>query len=116
MSVYQDKKAKVYTYDFWFKNRRYKNVTEATSKEAALKIEKAAREQARVEFALGKPTGNNAPMPFEAATARYNHEVAQHLAGQGPEIVLRDLERLEDWVEKNVGPNSLLTDITDDNI
>jgi len=116
MSVYKDKKSKFYTYDFWFKNRRYKDVTDATTDADALKAEKHIRETALAEFKLGKKTGNSVCMTFRDATARYNHEVAQHLAGQGPDIVLRDLERLEDWVEQNVGENALLTVITDDAI
>jgi integrase len=116
MSVYKDKKSKFYTYDFWFKNRRYKDITDATTEADALKAEKHVRETALAEFKLGKKSGDGVRMTFKDATNRYNHEVAQHLAGQGPDIVLRDLERLRDWVEENAGENALVTDITDDSI
>jgi integrase len=51
-------------------------------------------------------------MRFTEATARYNDEVAKHLTGQGPDIVFRDLERLEEFFS-NDPP---LTDINDDMI
>ena len=116
MSVYKDKKSEFYTYDFWFKNRRYKDVTDATTKAEALKVEAHVRDTAKAEFKLGKRSSGDVRITFKEATARYNHEVARHLEGQGPNIVLRDLERLEDWVTENIGPNALLTDITDDEI
>jgi integrase len=116
MSVYKDKKSKFYTYDFWFKNRRYKDVTDATTEADAVKVERHMRETALAEFKLGRKNGSSGCLTFRDATARYNHEVAQHLAGQGPDIVFRDLERLEDWVDANLGTSTALNTITDDHI
>ena len=49
-------------------------------------------------------------MRFTEATAGYTDEVAKHLTGQGPDIVFRDLERLEEFFSDD----PLLTAINDD--
>jgi integrase len=48
-------------------------------------------------------------MQFHEVTALYNDQVAKHLAGQGADIVFRDLERLEAYF----GKTKLITEITD---
>jgi len=118
VSVYRDKNSKFFTYDFWCKGTRYKDITSATTKADALAIEKDVRATALAQFKLGirRHDSVGVAMRFTEATARYNHEVAQHLAGQGPDIVFRDLERLEDWVEANIGGHTALNAITDDHI
>lgn len=62
----------------------------------------------RTALASGKKAPG-APMQFCEVTALYNDQVAKHLAGQGADIVFRDLERLEAYF----GKTKLITEITD---
>jgi integrase len=66
----------------------------------------------RRQIATGRSGDGGAVMQFHEATALYNHQVAQHLAGEGAANVLRDLERLEGYF----GKTKLLTEITEGDI
>jgi integrase len=61
---------------------------------------------------LGTDRNGGTVMQFHEATALYNNQVAQHLAGEGAANVLRDLERLEAYF----GKTRLLTEISNGDI
>jgi hypothetical protein len=112
MSVYKVKDRPGFRYDFWLQGHRVRGVAETENRKEAEKIEKAARDAKRQELKNGmKPFG--VAMRIDEATDRYNREIAQHLSGQGAEIVFRDLERLEAYFKDVLGRNALFTDITD---
>src|SRR5580704_334461 len=112
MSVFKVKDRPGYRYDSWLQGHRIRGVAETENRKEAEKIEKAARDAKRDELKAGKkPAGFM--IRIDEVTARYNHEVAQHLSGQGADIVFRDLERLETYFKEVLGPNALFTDITD---
>ncbi len=108
MSVFKRKGSPFYQFDSWLKGHRVRGVAETTNRREAEKIEEAAREAKRKELAAGNRTPG-AAMQFHEVTALYYDQVAHHLAGQGPDIVFRDLERLEAYF----GKTRLITEITD---
>jgi integrase len=112
MSVFKVKDRPGYRYDSWLQGHRVRGVAETENRKEAEKIEKAARDAKREELKTGKkPSG--VVMRINEATARYNHEVAQHLAGQGADIVFRDLERLEAYFKNVLGEDAAFTVIND---
>jgi hypothetical protein len=112
MSVYKVKDRPGFRYDFWLQGHRVRGVAETENRKEAEKVEKAARDAKREELKAGtKPAG--VVMRIDEATDCYNREVAQHLAGQGADIVFRDLERLEAYFKDVLGEGASFTAIND---
>ena len=71
MCVYKDKRSDFYTYEFEYKGERHKLTTTETTERGALKAEKAAREQAKRDYAVHGVAKAEAPKTIKQAVERY---------------------------------------------
>jgi hypothetical protein len=106
MSVYKPKGREEYVYDFWHKGRRFYGPAGRERREA-LKIEAKAREDAKKAATDKKPDG---PLSLRLAVGRYWTEWGEHQ--KNAKDLWRDFRRLV----KYLGPDKLLSDITDDDV
>lgn len=102
MSVFKRPGSETYSYDFQYRGHRFSGSTECTNKRDAERFEVA--EKARAKAAEADPGKN---LPFGVALSLYWNEVGQfHVNSSNTE---RDLA----WLQKHVGPMTLMSDISD---
>ncbi|MGM4886296.1 tyrosine-type recombinase/integrase [Tardiphaga sp. 11_C7_N12_6] len=107
MSVYKHKDSPFYHFDFQLRGRRFHGTTECTNKRDAEAFERGERERAKQEV---KRAGGGVSVKLDDVGGRYYIEIGQHHAGA--DTTFRDINRLIEYFK----PNSLLTDITDDEV
>lgn len=109
MSVYKPAKSPFYAYDFVVGGHRFHGSTGTASKREALKHETEVRQQAKVDVAALKATGQG-PLTIDIAADRYWVEVGQHQVNRND--TLRALGRLV----KYFGQGKRMDAITDDDV
>lgn len=107
MSVFKRKGSRVFEYDFWLAGRRFFGNTGCTSRSEAKVHEDQVRAEAR---AAVKQAGAEAPLTLDTAIGRYWIEHGR--AQKNADDLKRDFRRLMD----RLGPQRLLSDITDDDV
>ena len=106
-SVFKRKGSRVFEYDFWLAGRRFFGNTGCTSRSEAKVHEDQVRAEAR---AAVKQAGAEAPLTLDTAIGRYWIEHGR--AQKNADDLKRDFRRLMD----RLGPQRLLSDITDDDV
>lgn len=106
MSVYKPKGREEYVYDFWFRGRRFHGPAGSERREA-LKEEAKAREEAKKSVAVKKADG---PLTLRLAIGRYWTEHGEHR--KNAQDLWSNFRRLIQYL----GPDKLLSDITDDDV
>lgn len=108
MSVFRVRNSPYYQFDFQIKGYRFYGSTEESSKREAEEVEKAKRAEA-IRLVKDAITTGRKPMTVQAACDRWWKEVGQH--GSDP-----DLERALGWLTEQLGPKTVLHDVTDNTI
>lgn len=80
MSVFKRGKKGVYEFDFWLEGDRFFGTTGKTTRDEALKYERAVRKQAQLDLAAGK-RDRAAALTFDLALGQFWQEVAHHYRG-----------------------------------
>jgi integrase len=123
MSVYKRKGSPFYQYEFEIDGDLYRGSTRTANKSEARKIAKQEKEEKLAELKHATSQKASGTMPFGNAADRYFHEVGQHLKGEinpktgmtpAAENCLRDLNRLKQYVAKELGASALVTGVDDD--
>jgi integrase len=102
MSVYKRPGQAEYSFDFYYRRQRFSGSTGCTTRREAEKVEEAERERVKqLKFDATKP------LNFKAAAGQYWNEVGTH--HRNGDDTMRDL----DWLEAQIGPTTMLSDISD---
>ena len=108
MSVKKHPKSGVYYFEFRLAGHKFRGTTKCANKKQAEAFERQARDRAEEQM---KALAEAACSPnLDHVFARYWTEQGQYLAGSAD--CWRDLERLQDFL----GPDKLITDLTDDDL
>lgn len=108
MSVYKDPRSPFWQFDFQWRGHRFHGSTKVTNRKAAEAVERAEREKARAFVAQTEVARTS--LRLDDVAGRYWIEAGQHHAGA--RNTHRELARL---IER-LGKNTLLTDITNDDV
>lgn len=108
MSTYKRKGAEVYSYDFWYDNRRFLGSTEEKTKRAADAVERRKKDEAKAEMAAAEAM--DAPRTWELASSRWYLEIGQHHVNSHTDAAALD------WLTKAIGRKTLLIDIDDNRV
>lgn len=108
MSVYKRKDSGVYHYDFQYRGIRFHGSTGETERGRAQRVERQERERAKTAYAAQKRIDQGI-LTIDEAAGRYWHEIGQHSNE-------KDLEANIGRLLADIGPTTLLTDISDNRV
>jgi integrase len=108
MSVRKDPRSPYWHYNFKWRGRRFFGSTKKTSKREAQAVEREARENAKRRVAQEEQARTS--LRLDDVFGRYWNEVGQFHAGA------RNTERQLDYLLEAFGKNSLITDITTEDV
>lgn len=102
MSVYKRAGQSEYSYDFVYRRQRFSGSTGQTTRREAEKFLEREKERTKTLF-----KDANKPLTLATACAQHWNEVGQHLQNG------KDNTRAYDWLMSQIGPDTLLCDISD---
>jgi integrase len=108
MSVYKDARSPFYQYDFRWRGHRFFGSTKVTDRREAEKVERTKRDEAK--RIVAQESAAKTSLRLDDVAGRYWQDVGQHHAGAD------NTERLLDMVVGYLGEDTLITDITGDDI
>ena len=106
MSVFKVRNSPYYQFDFQIQGLRFSGSTKCRNERDAKEFEKARRAEGERIVSDNTKTGRQ-PLSLRVAADRWWSEVGRH--GSDP-----DLRRALDWLCGQIGPQTLIHDITDD--
>lgn len=102
MSVYKRPGQPFYSFDFRYRRKRFSGSTGCTTRREAERFEEAEKQRVR-----SLQVDTTKPLPFKAAAAQYWTEIGLHHANA------HDTLRYLDWLEGQIGGQTLIADISD---